>query len=394
MAETIASPKINVQVSGTLTNTLDDSTGGSIIHPSCSVSPTLNNGIDEAQCNRGWQRRTITIVKDAQETISLYDMVGVDIGAGAGRDGLGQPITYEEIVAIVIFNENAAAAAGSLEVLPANSEGWTPIGSHTIANGGALQGQGGLVKYQTAGIGFEINRGNEDLVVNGDFGTGDLTGWDDESAGSGEAAYQNGTCRILSNATLPADQGGVSNAAAIPLVIGKVYTLSGDITSGDNDLEVDIATEGISVTWTAGGNRISFVATANAIAAGGLTIISSGIFETSRIDNIQLREELGHRITFRAVNAAVSYSMYLLARHDEDESSSSSSSSPSTSSPSSTSSSSSSESSISASSISTSSSSISTSSSSLSTSSLSTSSSSNSSSSSQSESSSSLSSQS
>ncbi len=340
MAESIASPKINVQVNGTLTNTLDDSTGGSIIHPSCSVSPTLNNGIDAAQCNRGWQRRSITIVQNAQETLSLYDLVGVNIGAGAGRDGLGQLITYEEIVAIVIFNENAVTVAGSLEVLPANSEGWTPIGSHTVANGGALQGQGGIVKYQTAGIGFEINRGNEDLIVNGDFGTGDLSGWTtDVSGGTGTVTIVGGACQLVGGDA----KAGIAQTAGIALVIGQTYVLTADTTGSDVEYITDNGA--VSGVWSVGSNSLTFTAT----SASDNTGFEVAIGDTATIDNIQIREELGHRITFRAVGGDVSYSMYLLARHDEDESSSSSSSS-------------SSLSSVSASSQSTSSSSISTSS--------------------------------
>jgi len=159
MAESMSNPKINIKVTGTLTNTLDDGTGGSISQPTCSISPTLDNGISAGQCNRAWQRKDTVIAKDAQETIDLYDFVGVDIGAGAGRDGLGLPLTFEEIVTIVIANENAVTAAGILEILPANSQGWTPIGTHTTATGGALRGQGALIKYQTAEAGFDITDG-------------------------------------------------------------------------------------------------------------------------------------------------------------------------------------------------------------------------------------------
>jgi len=159
MAESMSNPRINIQISGTLTNTLGDATAGSIAYPVCDITPTLANGVSAAQCNRGWQRKDVTIAAYAQETIDLYDFVGVDIGAGAGRDGLGQLLAFEEIVCIVIVNENAATAAGILEILPANSQGWTPIGTHTVAVGGALRGQGGLVKYQTAEAGFNITDG-------------------------------------------------------------------------------------------------------------------------------------------------------------------------------------------------------------------------------------------
>ncbi len=156
MAATLASPKINIQVGGTLTNTMGDASAATTPHPAANIQPTLASGISAGQCNRGWQRKNVTIVQGAQETISLYNFVGLDIGGGVGRDGVGLPLAYEEIVAIAITNENAVDAAGVLEVIPADSEGWTPIDSHTVLNGGALRGQGGLVKFQTSEAGFVV----------------------------------------------------------------------------------------------------------------------------------------------------------------------------------------------------------------------------------------------
>lgn len=157
MAESITNPKISIQVGGVMANTLDDASAGSLAHPAANISPTLENGVGAGQCNRAWQTKAITIAQNAQQTISLYDFPGLDIGAGAGRDALGQLLAFEEIVCIVITNDNVVGAAGILEVLPANSEGWTPIGTHTVATGGALRGQGGIVKFQTAEAGFDID---------------------------------------------------------------------------------------------------------------------------------------------------------------------------------------------------------------------------------------------
>ncbi len=157
MAETLASPKINIQVGGTLTNTMGDASAATTPHPAANIQPTLTSGISAGQCNRGWQRKNVTIAQGAQETISLYNFAGLDIGGGVGRDGVGLPLAYEEIVAIAVINENAVDAAGILEVIPADSEGWTPIDSHTVLNGGALRGQGGLVKFQPSEAGFDVN---------------------------------------------------------------------------------------------------------------------------------------------------------------------------------------------------------------------------------------------
>ncbi len=157
MARSLSNLKLSVKMSATLTNTLLDSTSTQIGHPSLSYDPSLANGILAGQSNRSWQSLARSIAAGAQETLDLYDFDAVDIGSGSGRDGVGQIVANEEIVAIVIINNNAVGVAGSLEIVPAAGAGWSPIGSHTVANGGALLGQGLLLKAQPAEAGFDVS---------------------------------------------------------------------------------------------------------------------------------------------------------------------------------------------------------------------------------------------
>lgn len=162
MTRQMDSMSISFKVNGTLKNVLDDGTGPSINHPSFSFTKSgtaLSNGIGNNQANRAWQSRSRTIAGAGSETLDLYDLAGVDIGAGAGLDGLGQAIVFEEIVQIIFVNENDAGDDGALEIEPAAVNGWTPIGIHTVAVGGALYGQGLLVKQQLDGRGFDVEDG-------------------------------------------------------------------------------------------------------------------------------------------------------------------------------------------------------------------------------------------
>lgn len=162
MARQMDTMTISYRVSGTLKNVLADGTGPSINHPNFSFSRSstvITNGIDSNQANRAWQSTGRTLAAGTSVTLDLYDLAGEDIGAGAGMDGLGQPITFEEIVAIVIVNENAVDTDGALEIAPAAVGGWTPIGTHTVASGGALYGQGLLIKQQLDGRGFDVQDG-------------------------------------------------------------------------------------------------------------------------------------------------------------------------------------------------------------------------------------------
>lgn len=146
--------KINAKLQGTIVNTLDDSSAVNANQPLVSYNPTMTSGVDDNQCNRGWHSEERSIANGAQEVLDLHSLP--NIGAGEGNDALGQDLVFEEIVAIMVVNENDADAAGQLEVIPSPSEGWAPIGSHTVANDGALRGQGMLLKCQIAAAGFDV----------------------------------------------------------------------------------------------------------------------------------------------------------------------------------------------------------------------------------------------
>ena len=164
-----SSPKITLKLTATVTNTLDDASIVSCSHPNATYSPSLSAGVDEGQANRGWQSIGRTITNGHQEVIDIADFLGLDIGAGAGNDALGQALHLEEIVAILITNDNDNTAAGVLEVYPSASEGWTPIGTHTVAVGGAIHGQGCLFKSDPSAVAFIITATNHriTLVANG-----------------------------------------------------------------------------------------------------------------------------------------------------------------------------------------------------------------------------------
>ncbi len=170
MARSTTNTRINLALSSTFRNTLDDGSIAAINHPALSYAKTLTDGIGHNQADRAWVSKNRTLAAAASETLSLYNMTDVDIGAGAGRDGLGQLVIIEEIVAIAIVNENAVGSAGRLEIAPDATQGWTPIGTHSVATGGALAGQGVLLKIAPDMNAFVVEGGdnhNITLTANG-----------------------------------------------------------------------------------------------------------------------------------------------------------------------------------------------------------------------------------
>lgn len=170
-SRTLSGPKISLRLTGSVVNTMDDGTTATAPHPTVSYSKTLTNGVSANQANRGWQSIGRTLASGHQETIDLYDFIGLDIGAGAGNDGVGQALAIEEIVAIAITNDNEVDAAGRLEVLPAVGEGWSPIGTHTVATGGALDGQGILFKANVSELGFDVAGSNHRITMRASGGS-------------------------------------------------------------------------------------------------------------------------------------------------------------------------------------------------------------------------------
>lgn len=166
MARTLENAKLTIKSTGNLKNTLSDSSGTTTInHPSLNYEASLTNGVGSNQANRSWQILSQALNSGASRTFDLFDLDTEDVGAGAGRDGVGQLVTpYEEIVEIIIVNNNLVTADGQLEIEPDGEDGWTPIGSHTAANGGALYGQGVLLKNQPHASGFNVTDGSNSRI--------------------------------------------------------------------------------------------------------------------------------------------------------------------------------------------------------------------------------------
>ena len=150
----ISSPRFTANISTQVNNLL---TSGKSAQGSVSFSRDLKmaDGVSANQANRAIEY-SAEISSGGNLVIDLYDWAGIDGGAGAGNDIVGQALTLEEIVVIAISNENAIGAAGLLQIEPDASAGWDPIGSHTVADGAALRGQGVLIKAQPAEAGFDI----------------------------------------------------------------------------------------------------------------------------------------------------------------------------------------------------------------------------------------------
>jgi len=101
----LANVSISAKVEATLQNLLD----GDTITASASQgfdaragAAAVVSGTAEGQADWIWSDTARAISSGANESIDLYDLGTIDIGAGAGKDALGQSVTLAEVVAILI----------------------------------------------------------------------------------------------------------------------------------------------------------------------------------------------------------------------------------------------------------------------------------------------------
>jgi hypothetical protein len=80
MVRSLSSPKINLKLSGSLQNTLTDTTQSSTVtQPNWNYSKSLTSGVSANQGNRAWQSVNQSIANGAQVT-------SFGTGNGLGRD--------------------------------------------------------------------------------------------------------------------------------------------------------------------------------------------------------------------------------------------------------------------------------------------------------------------
>lgn len=157
MGTRAATSEIKLNFSSTISNTLTDNQVASAQVGAAVYSGQITNGVSAGQANRGWENLSYEISSGNSEDWDLYDMGTRDIGAGAGKDALGQSWVAEEIVCIVI---KQTGGTGRLEIMPSSPAGaltWMP--ALTVANGGALRTNACLCMISTNTDAFDISDG-------------------------------------------------------------------------------------------------------------------------------------------------------------------------------------------------------------------------------------------
>ena len=173
MTRSLESAEVSLVMAATVKNTMTQDTSKSVSgQVSFLKSWDIENGVGSDAASRAWEWSG-SLVSGANEVFNLSTMVGLDAGSGGGRDIVGQTLLLLEITHILIFNDNDIGDAGLLEIQPNATNGWTPIGTHTVATGGALGAQGCLFKAQPDEDGFDIGGAGVNVKLTAQSGSVD-----------------------------------------------------------------------------------------------------------------------------------------------------------------------------------------------------------------------------
>ena len=164
MSTRSATSNIRLRLAATLRHQTDDGWVSSVNVGGWVLLDNLASGIETGQANRAWEIEISLPGGSSQTGLYLTTFQKHNTGAGLSRDGLGQLLTMEEIVAIAIVNK---AGPGWLEVNnPAGGltteVDWIP--TLKMSKGNALKPGGAVLFYQPDTDAFDVDVGTNDLL--------------------------------------------------------------------------------------------------------------------------------------------------------------------------------------------------------------------------------------
>jgi hypothetical protein len=149
---------IKASITGTYTN---DSTGAS---DSINVNEnsSLSNGTGANKAQRVWESTGRSISTGSSETLDLYDLGSVDIGAGAGLDALGQALAFTGIKGLYI--KNSDTSTGTLTVgNESTAATWNALFASDTGSIALVPGASILVQDPSA-LGLAVNDSSNHLL--------------------------------------------------------------------------------------------------------------------------------------------------------------------------------------------------------------------------------------
>lgn len=114
MADTLSNCQIKASITGTFKNTLSGSSGDAALPIDLDFTDSLADGTTSDQADKPWTRKGLTLSSSGTQDIDVYDLGTIDIGAGAGKDGLGGSWASAEVVGLLVTVD--ASSTGTLSI--------------------------------------------------------------------------------------------------------------------------------------------------------------------------------------------------------------------------------------------------------------------------------------
>lgn len=111
-----AAGTLQISALGTIKNILSDVSGdfSSAQVGEALAAIQLSTGVEANQMNRGITKRKYALASGEIVQVDVYDLAALDVGGGAGKDGLGQAVAQDEAVMILVVLK--AGSAGALRI--------------------------------------------------------------------------------------------------------------------------------------------------------------------------------------------------------------------------------------------------------------------------------------
>ena len=171
MTRNTTSQALNLSISATLTNTLNNTRPATHTKNAPILSDEISSGVSGFQVDRAWEEHSISISSAATVDIDIRELAARDIGAGAGVDAVGQDILNEEIVVLLVKKIGGAGTLEIMPALPANPVAWIPLNYAKNSLGGGLNDGGvrGWIETDTDALPTSTSSKNIRFgAVNGD----------------------------------------------------------------------------------------------------------------------------------------------------------------------------------------------------------------------------------
>lgn len=104
MSASLSSIALSFTLKATAKNAINSVDAASIAQGrTFDLAAALTSGVGANQADRVWESKGRTLNSGTSENLDLYDLAAFDIGAGAGKDALGLPMTNAKLVALGIL---------------------------------------------------------------------------------------------------------------------------------------------------------------------------------------------------------------------------------------------------------------------------------------------------